>query len=144
MSRTRSTPRLGSEEVQVLRHVLSGYPVRLAVVFGSEVRGDAHSTSDIDLAVEFEASLEDSNTDARLDLIADVASTLGRNAVDIADLGTMRPVVGESALEEGLVLVGSAERAERYREAFERLSEAPDRTRGERFDAVLDRTADLV
>lgn len=144
MNRSDSARRLGSDEYRTLREVLSGHPVRLAVVFGSQVRGDTHRTSDVDLAVEFDNTVDASKIGARSRLIADVSSALGRNAIDVADIKTVRPAVGRSALEDGIVLLGSSERAGRYRDAFERMERPPEKTRGERFDAVLDRTEELV
>lgn len=144
MNGTGSTRPLSSDDRRTLRRVLSRHPIRLAVVFGSQVRGDAHPTSDIDLAVEFDDSVEGAKTDARLRLIADVSSALGRNAVDVVDIATIRPAVGKSALEHGIVLLGSSERAEHYRDAFDRIENDSDRTRSERFDAVLDRIEELV
>ena len=143
MNRTGSVEQLSSDDLLALRRVLSRYLIRL-IVFGSQVRGDAHLTSDIDPVVEFDEANDGSKIDARSSLIADMASALGRNAVDVADLGAMRPAVGKAAVENGIVLVGSSDRAERYREAFARTETVPNRTRGERFEGVLDRIKKLV
>jgi predicted nucleotidyltransferase len=144
MNRTGSVGQLSSDDLLALRRVLSRYPIWLGIVFGSQVRGDAHLTSDIDPAVEFDEANDGSKIDARSSLIADMASALGRNAVDVADLGAMRPAVGKAAVENGIALVGSSDRAERYREAFARTETVPNRTRGERFEGVLDRIEKLV
>lgn len=123
-----------------LRRVLARHPVRLAVLFGSHVRGEGTESSDIDIAVEFEDSVsKEVYGSVRLGLIADLMSAAKQEAIDVADLDDMRPDVGREALDHGIVLVGDIERAERYREDFERRAAPPEKTRRERFDALLER-----
>jgi predicted nucleotidyltransferase len=145
MARTDPDERLTSIEYDALQRVLSDHPVRFAIVFGSQVRGDTHPTSDVDLAVAFDDSTsEQEYADARLGLIADLTSALGQNAVDVADLNDMKPAVGKSALEHGVVVVGSQDRADRYLEQFTQAASPSNRTRCERFDDLLTQIEELV
>lgn len=145
MARTDPDERPMSIEYDALQRILSEHPVRFAIVFGSQVRGDTHATSDIDIAVEFDDSVsEQEYADARLSLIADLTSALGQNAVDVADLKDMRPAIGKSALEHGVVVIGSQDQADRYLEQFTQATSASNRTRRERFDNLLTQIEELV
>lgn len=119
-----------------------------SIRFGSLLslgRGDAHATSDVDLAVEFDDPIsEQEYADARLGLIADLTSALGQNVVDVADLKDMKPAIGKSALEHGTVVVGSQDQADRYLEQFTQAVSTSNRTRRERFDNLLDRTEETI
>lgn len=145
MARTDPDEQLTSIECDALQRVLSEHPVRFALVFGSQVRGDAHATSDVDLAVEFDDSIsEQEYADARLGLIADLTSALGQNEIDVADLEDMKPAVGKSAFEHGVVIVGSRDEANRYLEQFTQVIPPSNRTRRERFDDLLTQIEELV
>lgn len=127
-----------------VREVLEDQPVRLGVLFGSQARGTAGTHSDVDVAVEFDESVDD-RFRARLTLGADLARALGTDDVDVVDLDDMRPAIGYSALDRGRVLVGDPDRAKKLAEAFEREREAStSRERRERFDETLDRLEELV
>ena len=144
MARIDPDEQLTSIEYDVLQRVLSKHPVRFALVFGSQVRGDAHATSDVDLAVEFDDSVsEQEYADARLGLIADLTSALGQNEIDVADLEDMKPAVGKSAFEHGVVIVGSRDEANRYLEQFTQAIPPSNRTRRERFDDLLTQIEEL-
>lgn len=119
--------------------VLAEHPVRLAVIFGSTVRGERHPHSDIDLAVEFEEDAPDT-LDTRLSLFADLSTRLDRNDIDIAIVDELDPRVGKRAFSEGVLVLGSEKRFERYRTAFEHVVDREVReSPAERFDAVIDR-----
>lgn len=127
-------------DVDALRRVLESHPVRVAVVFGSEVAGQTHSRSDLDLVVEFDESVE-SVKGAVLSLHADLASALDRNDVDLSLVSDLKPRVGLAAFSDGKLVVGSRDRIERHRERFERaIEDQADRraTLRERFDAVIE------
>jgi len=129
-----------------VEHVLGDHPVRVAVLFGSHVRGTANAGSDIDLAVEFDDSLsEEERHRARLDLIVDLMEALRVNDVDVTDLDGIRPAVGASALRTGVVLLGSHDRITELRERFE--ARATDRSHEERmrqFDELIERLEEAV
>lgn len=146
MREVRRGKRIGSIDCDSLVAVLSEHPVRLAILFGSHASGTTTSSSDIDLAVEFEQSVSDEKYhDVYFALMADLMSTLEENSIDLTDITDMQPAVGASALEDGVVLRGTVARAKQHQRAFERAaSEAPERTRRERFDDLLSRMEGLV
>lgn len=127
-----------------LREVLKEHPVRLGVLFGSQATGTAGDHSDIDVAVEFEPSVEN-RFQAQLDLGASLALELGTDDIDVVDLDTIRPAVGYAALAEGRLLVGDTERIEELAAQFDHERERPTRReRRERFDGALERLEELV
>jgi len=130
--------------LEALREVLRAHPVRLGVLFGSQASGEASDHSDIDIAVEFEPSVEDSFR-TRLTLGVALTRALGTDDVDVVDLDTVRPAVGYSALVDGRLLVGDTERAEELKTQFDRERDPPTRQeRRERFDDALERLEELV
>jgi len=131
----------GTVDPEDIRTVLESHPVRLGVLFGSQVRGTSESHSDIDVAVAFDAALStEQRTRARIDLVVDLTRTLGTDDVDVVDLDAVRPAVGAVALEDGLVLVGDPDDAERRRAAFDaETTERAHEERMRRFDEFLSR-----
>jgi predicted nucleotidyltransferase len=121
--------------------VLEEYPIRCAVLFGSYARGTQTTDSDVDIAVGFEDELSPSERlDRRIELTTDLMETLGTNAVDVADLDSIRPAVGADALRTGTRLVGDRDVVDEYLDRFDRETE--DETheeRMQRFDAILER-----
>ena len=85
------------EPATTVREVLEAQAVRLGVLFGSRARGTAGTHSDVDIAVEFDESVDD-RFRARLTLGADLARALSTDDVDVVDLDDVRPAVGYSAL----------------------------------------------
>lgn len=127
-------------DVDMLRDVLEEHSVRLAVVFGSEVTGQMHPRSDLDVAVEFDESVED-ESGALLSLYSALASALDRNDVDLSLVSDLKPRVGLSAFSEGVLVLGPEERVETLRQEFERAVESNQDHREslrERFDAVIE------
>ena len=129
----------GPVDPEQIRTVLESHPVQLGVLFGSQARGTIDSHSDVDVAVAFDATLSDEQRSrARIEFVVDLTRALGTDDVDVVDLDAVRPKVGAAALEEGLVLVGDSDEAERRRAAFEaRTTERTHEQRMQRFDELL-------
>jgi predicted nucleotidyltransferase len=127
-----------SVDVDRVRSVLEDHPVRLAVLFGSQVAGTADPASDVDIAVEFDQSVDDRGQ-ALLAVLTDLSVALDRNDVDLAVVDDLEPRVGRVAFADGKLLCGSAERARQHRERFETEAESDqsDRSLRERFDETL-------
>ena len=131
----------GEIEAEDIRTVLEHHPIRLGVLFGSRARGRSGVHSDVDVAVSFVPSLSEAERHrTRIDLIVELTRTLGIDDVDVVDLDGVRPEVGASALEGGLVLVGDPTLAEDLRERFEaRATSLSHAERMRRFDELLAR-----
>lgn len=98
--------------------------MRLAVLFGSQVRGDTVAGSDVDIAIEFERTVpHDRRLELFVPLVTDLMTATERDDVDLAEIGDLNPAVGCRATTEGHVIVGSPERLRYHRGAFERLTE---------------------
>ncbi len=135
---------LDERALERLRVVLREHPIRLGVLFGSQATGTAGHHSDVDVAVEFEPTVED-RFRAHLDLGTALALELGTDDVDVVDLETVRPAIGYAALAEGRLLVGDADRLEELASQFDQERERPTRRdRRERFDGALERLEELV
>jgi predicted nucleotidyltransferase len=100
-------------------------PVRLAVLFGSQVAGTTTTASDVDIGVAYDPGA-DGVTDTHLSLVADLTRILGHEDVDVVRLETVDPRVAAEAIEHGRLLVGSRAEATRLREELE-----PERRRRE-------------
>lgn len=132
---------------ETLRTVLEQYPLRLAVLFGSQVAGNADSQSDIDLAIELAPHDDEVTTDLYMSILTDLSIALERDDIDLTFVEDLKPRVGLAAFTHGELLIGSTERMRIHRERFERRVErlnASEPSPGERFDAVLERISDTV
>lgn len=129
-----------------VREVLRRHPIRTGVLFGSQVQGTTHPSSDVDVAVEFDPSVSDEDRrSARLDVIVDLSRTLGVDDVDVTDLDTVRPAIGASAIEHGIVIVGDDDRIDRmYADFTRRTTEQTHEERMKRFDDALDSLEETV
>lgn len=136
MSRGSRSGGLPSSGQDAVRRVLEGYPVRLAVLFGSRATGDAVTGSDVDIAVEFERGVpHERRLELFVPLVTDLMAATGQDDVDLTELGDLIPLVGRRATREGQVVVGSPERLGYHRAAFERLAHREPTLR-ERADRV--------
>lgn len=126
-----------------LATVIAEYPVRLAVLFGSQADGTATDESDVDVAVAFEADLSPAERlNERIDLTTALVRVLGTDAVDVTDLDSVSPGVGADALESGQLLVGDRSTLSAYRRRFERERTTVEGTHDERmrrFESILER-----
>lgn len=129
-----------------VERVVGSYPVRLAVLFGSQVSGSATPASDVDVAVAFDESLStEERHRARLGLTVDRMEALGTDDVDVADFATVRPAVGVSALRSGRVLVGQAATVEAFADRLESMAESRSHEeRVRQFDELLNRLEEAV
>ena len=130
-----------------IRAVLEEYPIRGAILFGSQLRGHTHAHSDVDIAVAFPDELpQTERLDQRVELTAALARTLGTDAVDIADLDSIRPEIGAAAIRTGYRLVGTKELFQHYLEEFEAEinSEETHEERIRQFDSILERLEEKV
>jgi predicted nucleotidyltransferase len=140
--RTPETTELSdSLPVSTLRSVLRDHPVRLAVLFGSRAAGNTHPGSDIDLAVEFDSHRpgDSGYNDVFFGLSADLSDVLETDDIDLVDVHTLSPALARSVFEDGVLLVGTPERAATIER--ERTAERDTDTRSprERFDDALER-----
>jgi len=126
--------------LETLRAVLQEHPVQLAILFGSHVRGDVHSGSDIDIAVEFDTvrPSDPVYNEVFLGLSADLSDALETDDIDLVDLQTTSPELAETIFNHGVLLIGDSEHVADVRS---QLTAAEKRTQSprERFDAAVAR-----
>ena len=122
--------------------MLDDHSVRLAILFGSHATGRAHEESDIDLAVELDG-LEPGSpgfNDAFFGLSADLSETLQTDDIDLLEVHMLSPGIVETVFHDGVLLIGSSERAEELR--AELVATADDRMPRERLDDAIRRIDD--
>ena len=101
--------RLPLEEMSA---VFDEYPVRLAICFGSQVRGKTHGQSDIDIAVAFDGLEpgDDGYNDVLFGLMADLAITTDRDDIDLIDIHTVQDRLAAVIFDSGIVIYGDENR----------------------------------
>lgn len=125
-------------DLESLRAVLREHPVDLAILFGSHATGTARESSDVDVAVEFDAlrPSDPGYNDVFLGLSADLSEALGTDDVDLVDLHTVSPSLAASIFEHGVLLVGDRDDAADRREELTAADGERPSPR-ERLDAAL-------
>ena len=136
-------PELAGElpvDVEQIRDVLDTHPVRLAVLFGSQVTGSTDDRSDVDVAVELDADIERLG-ETVLAILTDLSVALDRNDLDIGLVDDLAPRVGRAAFTHGVLISGSSERARALQNRFEAAAkrDQSDRPLRERLDETLER-----
>ncbi len=126
--------------LETIREVLREHPVEIGLLFGSHARDDSHSTSDIDIAVTFEAldPTDAAYNEVFFGLSVALSETLETDEVDLIDLQQAAPELVESVFEHGILLVGDSEHATAIRTQLTPTS-ASDQSPRERFDAAIAR-----
>lgn len=113
-------------------------PVRVAICFGSQARGETHGHSDVDFAVEFDDVQpgDEEYNEAYFRLLATLTTVLETEDVDLVDLRTASDSLVRTIVDQGILLYGSSERVETLREQL--LTDRPHSPR-ERLDGAIER-----
>jgi len=125
-----------------LRAELDDQPIRLAVLFGSQVDGTADTTSDVDVVVELEPGVEDAKR-AKVELLTALSIALDRNDIDLSLVSEIDPAVGAVAFSDGVLLCGSRDRFAELGNRFDDERPDDDSLR-QRFDRTLANVDRLV
>lgn len=130
-------------DVGAVQAVLQEHPVRLAILFGSHATETTHSTSDIDLAVEFDEHepADQGYNDVFFGLSADLSDELNTDDVDLVDLNTASQSLATAIFENGILLIGNSDHVAELRRELT-ANENDQRTPRERLDTALNRIND--
>ena len=80
-------------------------PIIASYLFGSYATGKTTKLSDIDIAVFLDSEVEKSSYfDIKLDLLADLSSSLGTDNVDLVILNEATPELAYSVIKEGILV----------------------------------------
>jgi predicted nucleotidyltransferase len=131
--------------IDALRRTLEEYPISFASVFGSQVTDDpATSSSDVDIAVEFEARRpgDEEYNELYFAVLGAVEDAVSPD-VDLIDVRTMSPAFAHVVFANGERLIGTDDRQAQleaeltgepptFEEARERVAAAATRLREKR------------
>ena len=120
----------------IVAETLAEHPVSVGFLFGSRARGEAHSRSDIDVAVAFEEELS-SRLESQLALGADLAIALGTDDVDVVDLRTAPSSLVNAVFRDGDRLIGTEADERQLKATLRGRKHTDPRSRSERFDDAL-------
>lgn len=115
--------------------------VRFAVLFGSQARGTADESSDVDVALSFPEELDRKERFRLRNRIDAALQEYADGFVDVSDVDVLPTPVAHGALEDGTVLVGDDEAVEAKRRAVGRAYEATADERERERQAFIDRLA---
>ncbi|WP_302081543.1 type VII toxin-antitoxin system MntA family adenylyltransferase antitoxin [Salinibaculum rarum] len=108
--RTLDDASVSALDVEAIVDVLAESSVAVAILYGSYARGEETSSSDVDIAVEFDESLSSAErTRTRLALIERLTTVLGTDAVDAVPFSQASGDLKREILEDGICLYGSVE-----------------------------------
>lgn len=121
-----------------LQAVLQAYPVQAAILFGSHARGEPHSRSDIDIAVDFETARpsDPDYNEVFFGLSADLSEALESDDVDLVDMQTVSPKLAEAIFDQGVLLIGDLEHVVTIRKELPTPTSS-DQSPRDRIDAAL-------
>lgn len=134
-------PNVEGVDVAGMRDYLARTAVVFAVLFGSHARGEAESSSDVDVALRFAEGMDDHERfHARNRIDADLQEYAER-FVDVSDIDSLPTPVARAALRDGIVLVGDEQAVKEYGEQVEREYEASADERERERREFIDRLA---
>lgn len=124
-----------------MQSFLEDTPVSFALLFGSTARGEADSTSDVDVALRFPTEVDAherfrlrNRIDAQLQQYAD-------SFVDVSDIERLPRGVALAVVRDGILLTGNEEVVERYRGQIETEYESTMEERKRERREFIDRLA---
>ena len=112
-------PPVEGVDVAAIRRYLAEADVRFAVLFGSRVRGEAHESSDVDVALRFPDDLSPTERFRRRNRIDADLQSHADAFVDVSDIDSLPLPIARAALRDGIRLVGDDRDIDTYRERVE-------------------------
>ena len=112
-------PPVEGVDVAAMRRYLAETDVCFAVLFGSRVRGDAHESSDVDVALRFPDDLSSTERFRRRNRIDAELQSHADAFVDVSDIDSLPLPIARAALRDGIRLVGDDREVDAYRDRVE-------------------------
>ena len=112
-------PPVEGVDVAAMRRYLAETDVCFAVLFGSRVRGDAHESSDVDVALRFPDDLSPTERFRRRNRIDAELQSHADAFVDVSDIEALPLPIARAALRDGIRLVGDDREVDAYRDRVE-------------------------
>jgi len=112
-------PTIDGVNVDAIRDYLEEASLVFAVLFGSHVRGSAHDTSDVDIALRFPSDMDAYERFTHRNRIDADLQEYADGFVDVSDIESLPTPVAVAALRDGIVLVGDQEAVTEYKRRVE-------------------------
>ena len=140
MADTRD-PSVEGVDTEGIRTVLDSRPIEFALLFGSRARGETEASSDVDVALRFRESMDDTERFRERNRIDAALQEHAPGFVDVSDIDTLSVPVARAALRDGVVLVGEERAVDAYRRRVEAEYESTADERQRNREAFIDRLA---
>ncbi len=138
---TQNEPDVSKIDLDEMRAYLTSTDIEFAVLFGSQARGTADESSDVDVAIQFPEEMDERD---RFDLRNRIDATIQEYAehfVDVSDIDSLPVSVAHAALRDGYVLCGDKELVDSYHKKVENEYEATTEERERDKEVFIDRLA---
>ena len=140
MADTRD-PSVEGVDTEGIRTVLDSRPIEFALLFGSRARGETEASSDVDVALRFRESMDDTERFRERNRIDAALQEHASAFVDVSDIETLPTPVARAALRDGILLAGDERAVEAYRARVETEYESTADRRERQREAFIDRLA---
>ena len=122
-----------------IRGYLRDQPLRFALLFGSRPRGSGDGSSDVDVTLAFEDSLDRKERFRRRNRIDAALQAYADVQIDVSDFESLPMSVAREAVREGVLLVGEERTLRRLEKQLEEEFESTDGERRRERRRTLDR-----
>ena len=122
-----------------IRGYLRDQPLRFALLFGSRARGTGDGSSDVDVTLAFEDSLDRKERFRRRNRIDAALQAYADVQIDVSDFESLPMSVAREAVREGVLLVGEERTLRRLEKQLEEEFESTDGERRRERRRTLDR-----
>ena len=126
-------------DLKGMREYLSQTEVVFAVLFGSHARGEADTSSDVDIALRFPEGISEVDRFHRRNRIDADLQAYAVGFVDVSDIESLPTHVAHAALRDGVRLVGDQQDVDMYKRDVIAEYDESDSQREEERRGFIDR-----
>jgi predicted nucleotidyltransferase len=134
-------PTVEGVNIDEMSDYLAGTEVLFAVLFGSQARGTADESSDVDVALRFPEEMAAHERFRRRNRIDAHLQEYAESFVDVSEIDALPTSVAHVALRDGIVLAGDVQTVESYRKRVTEEYEASADERERKHREFIDRLA---
>ena len=135
------TPAIEGVDLDGLTDYLDDADIVFAVLFGSHARGETDPSSDVDIALRFPETLDETERFHRRNRIDAELQEYADGFVDVSDIARLPIPIAYRAIGEGVLLSGDEDAAQRFQKQVTADYERTARERERERDAFIGRLA---